>query len=348
MVWIDDKRLFLGKVKKLVLIITIFCGLAVLFTPSLAFAGGGQSVNRTFQPSSADSYIDANLPNQNYGTLAYMNVSNKNPVQRSLVQFDLSSVPAGSTISSATLYLYASTAASGRTYGAYRITSSWTETAVTYTNQPSIAGAATSTAGSGTTMSFSVLADLQAWIQNQTATNYGWLIKDQSEGTGTPLQTSIYTREEGTQTTLRPKLSITYTAPWDSYQSDYSTVDDLYDQPGDIIYMKGTGFTAGSYKVRYYDASATQIGTDDNITISGGQDLQSSLACNTDINATPGTWNAKVYLSDGTTLVGDDTFTVTSASIPEFPTIFTGIGVAGLCSGMYWWMKKRRQSYVKI
>lgn len=114
--------------------------------------------------------------------------------------------------------------------------------------------------------------------------------------------------------------------------------------------MKGTGFAAGSYIVRYYDADGIQVGTDANITVPMSGEpagvLKSNLACNTNPNATAGTWNAKAYLSDET-LIADDTFTVTLAAIPEFPTVITAIVVAGLCFVIYYWMRKRRLGYAK-
>jgi len=118
--------------------------------------------------------------------------------------------------------------------------------------------------------------------------------------------------------------------------------------------MKGTGFAAGSYIVRYYDATTptpAQVGTDANITVpmigEPAGVLKSNLACNTNEGATAGTWHAKAYLSDGTTLIADDTFTVTSAAIPEFPTVITAIVVSGLCFVIYYWMRKRRLGYTK-
>ena len=143
------------------------------------------------------------------------------------------------------------------------------------------------------------------------------------------------------------RVRVYYTPNWESYESDYSTIDDLYDTGGDIIYMKGTGFAAGTYIVRYYDADGTQMGTDANLTIGAGEDLTSQMACNTNPSATAGTWHAKAYLSDGTTLIADDTFTVTSGAIPEFPTVITAIVVAGLCFGIYYWMRKRRLGYAE-
>ena len=107
--------------------------------------------------------------------------------------------------------------------------------------------------------------------------------------------------------------------------------------------MKGTGFETGTYVVRYYDAGATQVGTDANIGIEAPADLQSSMACYTDPLAAAGTWNATVYRSSDDALIADDTFYVNANVIPEFPTTMVAIGVAGLCFGIYWWMRKRRE-----
>ena len=46
-------------------------------------------------------------------------------------------------------------------------------------------------------------------------------------------------------------------------------------------------------------------------------------------------------------LVYDDGFTVQSTAIPEFPMVIAAIGVAGLCFGIYYWMRKRRPAHVQ-
>ena len=40
--------------------------------------------------------------------------------------------------------------------------------------------------------------------------------------------------------------------------------------------------------------------------------------------------------------VADDVFYVAASAIPEFPTVMAGIGVAGLCFGIYYWKRKRK------
>ena len=142
--------------------------------------------------------------------------------RRSLVEFDLWSIPYHSTIVSATLNLYASTVPkTTRTYELYRITSDWTELGVEWQNQPAIAGQYSDTAttpGSAEWMTWDVTADVQA-MMNGTVTNYGWLVKDSSERCSETQRTAFLTREHykhnkhDTETGLRPVLEITYQAP---------------------------------------------------------------------------------------------------------------------------------------
>ena len=222
----------------------------------------------------------------------------------------------------------------------YRVnaTTAWTNAGGNYT----------ATDGASTTVPADPLAWMDWAVTNQVqyavtnTVDAHFLIMDGAEAVGGPAEVYYYSKEYTDNTTLHPKLAITYTAPWDSYQSDNSTVEDLYDSYGEIIHMKGTGFAAGSYKVRYWDKDGTQVGSDANITIGGGDNLSSHMACNTDEGAIGGTWHAEVYLSDGTTLIADDTFTVDQAAIPEFPTIMAAIGVSGLCFGIYYWMRRKR------
>ena len=106
----------------------------------------------TLQPGAA-SGIDAEVvsysPTVNYGTAKELNTLawtiNGTPVtQRTYLKFDLSSIPPGSIITSATLNLYfdsTTTSANHTLYGdnrAYiqRVTSPWNENTITWNNQP--------------------------------------------------------------------------------------------------------------------------------------------------------------------------------------------------------------------
>jgi len=135
---------------------------------------------------------------------------------------------------------------------------------------------------------------------------------------------------------------------WNSYLSDYSTsCEDYNTGTSDTIYMKGTGFETGNYIVRYYDALEVQVGSDASIYVEAPADLQSNMLCNTNPLAAEGTWHARVYRLSDDALIADDSFYVNADVIPEFPTVMADIGVAGLCFGIYYWMRKRRLPYVK-
>ena len=133
--------------------------------------------------------------------------------ERTFVRFDVSSIPAGSTVDSATLTLCATSVPSAtRTYGVHRVTAAWVETTITWANQPTVAGAvtaATTTPGSPGCMSWNVAPDVQLWVDG-TANN-GWRVSDATEDDAKNV-TKYRSREDGL-IAERPTLDVTYTAP---------------------------------------------------------------------------------------------------------------------------------------
>jgi len=150
----------------------------------------------------------------------------------------------------------------------------------------------------------------------------------------------------------------TYTTiNWNSYESDYSTPRETYDSGNSTVYMSGTGFQDISHFVAYYDDGGANRGSETKTASSGT--LHSAYLLTSDPTAAAGTWHTLVQPSTGydafgghtyaeitaapTTygLMANDSYTVEASAIPEFPTAFAAIGVAGLCFGIYWWMRKR-------
>jgi hypothetical protein len=164
----------------------------------------------------ADSYVSEFELSTNHGTATSLTVRSESlGNRRSLLQFDVAScaIPSGALIRSATVRLVVTTApAESRTYAVHRVTGSWTETGVTWSNQPSVASSATASASTGTiagaVVQWSVEPDVDAFVQG-TAVNNGWRVSDASEGALTSVQTAFAARENGT-TSIRPSLSITY------------------------------------------------------------------------------------------------------------------------------------------
>jgi hypothetical protein len=204
--------------------------LAVTFAMTSLFVLGGEAraTTVTILPSSQDTYVDGSSPNHIYGvggTANRMFVQPSNGVlnpkiQRALVQFDLSSVPQFSTISSAILEIneQSGNLPSSRTHGVHRATAAWAQGSVKWNTQPTANASPTSTQTVGTSRgykSFDVTSDVQASI-NSPAVNHGWLVKDQTETGSTNEDVGYVTREDVPgphDDETRPKLTITFTAP---------------------------------------------------------------------------------------------------------------------------------------
>jgi hypothetical protein len=132
--------------------------------------------------ANADAWIDQSSPSTNKGDDSSLKVMSKSGANlRSLVRFSLpADVPEGCVVESATLRLYAGSFRNGRTLQALQVNSAWTETAVTWSNQPATTGtAATTTSGSGYRQ-WNVTTQVQAMFD--AGANHGFLIRDAVEG----------------------------------------------------------------------------------------------------------------------------------------------------------------------
>ena len=167
--------------------------------------------------SNADTYADGALLSQgsNFGTATQIHVASSGlgGNKRSVVRFNVSScIPSGARIKTATLSLFlASAPGASRTHQLTRVTASWGETTLTWSNQPAVAGAATGNVSTGTTnnvtLSWTVLADVQAFADG-TANN-GWRVADSAEGS-LGAQEGQYNSREHATVSQRPSLAITY------------------------------------------------------------------------------------------------------------------------------------------
>lgn len=152
-------------------------------------------------------------------------------------------------------------------------------------------------------------------------------------------------------------VDVDYT-PWISYSdSDHLIVCDSFSGDTNHVYMYGGDFAAGDTKVGYYDAAGNLAETDIYASFVGGI-LSSDCILNQDWGGSlpPGDdfWYAVVIQTSDTMpstyvlalehadYITHDDFYVANTAIPEFPTVIAAIGVAGLCFGIYYWMRKRR------
>lgn len=190
----------------------IFALLLVAFQLSLLVQADTQNFN-----SIGDSYLKPGLPNQNFGSETIMDINND---RDGLVRFNLSLIPAGSTVTSATLTLVV-TAINGsneRNYSVHRVLVDWNESTVTWNSPGSTPGThfvssptTTVTLSATGTYNWNVTSDVSSFIAG-TATNYGWRIIWTSNVSGTLTQIDVGTKENATPSN-RPTLSVTYTPP---------------------------------------------------------------------------------------------------------------------------------------
>ena len=190
-------------------------------------------------PAGTPSVLDASVrqasPGSNVGTATTNHVAAASGANRRLyIRFDLSicspAIPASATIRLATLRLFVSTLPSAcRTIDIFRVTSAWTESAITWTNQP-FGTATNNPPGALATDTFTIgtpvgcqnrsssvyitganpTADVSAFVAGG-ATNLGWMLRDDAEGSATARTETISAKEMGT-VLQAPQLVVTWVA----------------------------------------------------------------------------------------------------------------------------------------
>jgi len=178
-----------------------------------------QTVTVTFNATN-DTYVKEDDNTTNFGSADKMFVTSEDTApsknRRALVRFNLSSIPSGAVIQSATLKLFMNNApGSSRTHQVHRVTADWEEKdpgGVTWNTQPSVDGLSSSNI-TGTTnnvyVRWNVTADVQGFV-NGSFPNYGWRIKDSVENES-PKKEAEYRTREWSNASQRPMLEIVYT-----------------------------------------------------------------------------------------------------------------------------------------
>jgi hypothetical protein len=145
-------------------------------------AGGCSQFTSETVTASADSWLDQGSPSNNFGTDGVLTVNSKGPSsnKRVMVQFNLPALPSGCSLTAATLRLHNRAPISGRTLGAYANAAAWTESGVTWANQPVTTGAASTavTPASAAWMQWDVTTQVQGMY---SGSNNGFKVRDQTE-----------------------------------------------------------------------------------------------------------------------------------------------------------------------
>jgi hypothetical protein len=169
----------------------------------------------------ADTYIANAATTTNYGTSTSLYVKGKNQdKKRSLLQFDLSSIPSNAIIDSASFSMYKTGGVNGESVALYRLTKAWTETGATWnkadgTNSWTFAGGdanstIVATVNMGSTTGYknwNVKSMVQGWVSG-TYPNYGLTALRNPEGSG--VKDMIFASRESTN---KPTLYVSYRVP---------------------------------------------------------------------------------------------------------------------------------------
>lgn len=179
-----------------------------------------------------DSEIRQANPNSNFGTTNAINIaSGSGANRRGYLHFDLTkcspAIPTSASVKLATLRLFVTTLpAVCRTHDIFRVTAAWTETVITWNNQPfgttinnpptaqrtaSLDVGASPCQNSTNTQYVSgwdVTTDVAAFVAG-TATNDGWMIRDDVEGS-VPTRTGTYSSKNLGTLSRSPQLVVGY------------------------------------------------------------------------------------------------------------------------------------------
>jgi hypothetical protein len=157
--------------------------------------------------ATADTYAAEVTPSSNFGSdtgLAARSELLAN--ERTFVRFTIGTcgIPTGARIRSATLELTVSAAPDeSRTYGVHRVSETWGEPTLAWTNQPAAAGTtATAVVDATGVAAWDVQADVAAFVAG-TAANEGWMLRDQTEDAVLAHAVAFGSGESSTPPTLR-------------------------------------------------------------------------------------------------------------------------------------------------
>jgi len=169
-------------------------------------ATGSGTFTKEINPTK-DSYVYKYSPDSNYGTATSLFVKGDADIRarRPFLYFPTTDIPADATIISATLYIYCSSRDDSVTDYLHRVAATWTETGITWNNQPAVSNSIGSIAVSSTGWkTMNIKTAFENWWKG-TWTNYG-LRMHQS---GSLILHGFHSREG----TYKPYIKVVYSAP---------------------------------------------------------------------------------------------------------------------------------------
>ena len=165
-----------------------------VFEAAAAFCTGSlETVQAT-----ADASVKEASPTTNYETEANLFVKTRaGDNKRVLVTFDLPAIPAGCEVTGASLRMFETTVQGTRTFTASQVAGAWTESGVTWNNQPSTTGTPATTTNALDWRYWDVTTMVASMY---SGSNHGFMIKDQTEDSGTAFENRFTSRSTPAET----------------------------------------------------------------------------------------------------------------------------------------------------
>lgn len=181
-------------------------------------------VARIFQPDGnlgKDAVVESITPDQNFGTNDLFGTFSWTTGglfnhSRSLITFDLTSIPAGTPIKKAVLSLYwikygsLAEHTGENAFSVFRISEPWDETTVTWNNQPQVSKVDSIVVTKSTSVTQTYHVDVTSYIQgmvNNPSENHGLLLKLNKE---IPYKLVVVASSDYADEGKRPKLEVYY------------------------------------------------------------------------------------------------------------------------------------------
>jgi large repetitive protein len=145
-------------------------------------------------PAAADSWVNQGDPGKNFGTDPALTVRTASVANaRALLRFNLPPLPAGCNVLAAVLRLHAGTSAPDHRLRAFRLGSRWTESEVTWENQPATVGTAATAISATGTVQWAVTGQVREMYSS--GRNHGFMIRDAVEGASAAAEQAFDSRE---------------------------------------------------------------------------------------------------------------------------------------------------------
>lgn len=178
-------------------------------TAAAVFCSGAGTATQNSTTTVVDTWIEEASPTASNGGNRSLHVRSSSAGDiRTLLRCTLPTIPAGCTVTAATVRLYAAATTSGRTLDLYRVdpaAATWNEYTVTWGTQPPTTGApvATTAGAAGSWHQWTATALVQA---QYASGNDGLLLRDRAEGNVSQVENRFRAREDG----VPPQLVVTW------------------------------------------------------------------------------------------------------------------------------------------